>query len=179
MIPAHERLERDASAVRRIRDRLVVEDQLAALQRADELVPQLQAVVPALLTTRLVYGDASLAPFRVGESRERLAREVGRAAARQHRRARDQIEADAVLERDARAIADLRGAGDRIVRGRGRDQERELVLPQTRHRFALTEVGLEAARELEEHLVRALGTDLGRDLTEAVDVRDQYREGLP
>ncbi len=61
MVPAHQRLDTEQLAVRQVDDRLELEEELVALERAADVLLEPQALAQFLLHLRLEHDEAALA----------------------------------------------------------------------------------------------------------------------
>src|SRR5215211_2548737 len=187
MAPAHERFDAVHPAGAEVGPRLVVEDELAAIDCAAELSEEreaVRAVVVALARVHLaaarmllrdVHRDVRALQQRVDVVA--VIRIEGDADARLDLE-REAVDRERLLER----LPQLAGDGD----GRGRvddarEQHAELVPTQTRHRVALSQRAAEADAGLLEQVVAARVPERVVDLLEAVEVHDHDgdREVVP
>ena len=183
MLPAHQRLDAPHGAGSDVGLRLVVQHQLAGLQRAVQLADERQplAAVPVALgqvdlvagahPLRLVHRDVGAL-----EQAERGARVVG-----------EDRDADAGVDVDPDA-ADLerllqRRAQPQTGRARRRlvaraQDDRELVAAEPGERVLRTQQRAQTRADLAQHLVARVVAERVVELLEAVEVDEQQRELL-
>ena len=187
MQPSRQRLEADDLALgdglARHRLRLIMQRQLAVLDREREILVQHAAIADLLVHLRLVDADRA-ARFRLGAEQRRagIGEQRGgiRAVVREYRDAGGDAGAN-------RFAVDLELAGQRLGKLLGQchagggllavDDQSELVAGQPGHDAAARR-GLDAARHLDQQLVADRMAEHVVDFLQAVEVDRQHREFL-
>ena len=181
VVPAHERLDAAHRAGPQLRLRLVVQDELAGLERGAELADErepLAAVVVAADHVDLVAGAHALGL--VHRDVGALQQAHGVAGVGGEQRDADagvDVDADAadgegVLER--RAQPQPGGARRRLVARL--EDDRELVAAEARERVVVAQELLQARADLAQHLVAGVVAERVVELLEAVEVDQQQRQ---
>ena len=182
MIPAHERLGAGDLAGLEVELGLVVDDDLAGLDRVGQLADQREAgarVAVARGAVDLVADAAGLGRVHgdVGALHQRL--DVA-AVLGEHRDAdagaheqRQALEAERLLDRAGEAAGDLLGLLDG---GAGREQDGELVAADAGHELGVGHAGLQPRADLAQEPVAGLVAERVVELLEVVEVDQQQRE---
>jgi hypothetical protein len=183
MLPAHERLDRDGAPVAQVDDRLEVDDELVAGDRALQVARQLAALQRlGLHLRREERVSAALALGRVhrqvGLAHEVLERRgvVGRDRDARRRGQLDglALELEAAPERVERPLRGVRRTVRRIDR---LQQDRELVPAQADDEVALAHRLLQAPGRLAQQLVTGRVAERVVDELEVVEVDEQQADG--
>ena len=182
MVPAHQRLGAGDLAGLEVELRLVVHDDLAALDRVRQLADQRQAGARMPVARRavdLVADAARLGRVHgdVGALHQRL--DVA-AVLGEHRDAdagaheqRQAVEAERLLDRAGQLDGDLLGLLDR---GAGRQQDGELVAADAGDQLGAGDAGLQAGADLAQQPVAGLVAERVVELLEVVEVDQQQRQ---
>ena len=181
VLPAHERLDAAHRAGPQLGLRLVVQDELAGLERGAELADErepLAAVVVAADHVDLVAGAHALGL--VHRDVRALQQPHGVAGVRGEQRDADagvDVDADAadgegMLERGAQPQPG--GARRRLVAGL--EDDRELVAAEPGERVVVAQELLQARADLAQHLVAGVVAERVVELLEAVEVDQEQRQ---
>ena len=181
MAPAHERLDGHDLARVEVDERLVVELELVALERAPQVllereplhhalahagVEQLEARAAAVLGA--VHGDVGVAHDRFGGVVAAVGDDDADGGGDDHGAV---VDDDGRLQRVEQPLGDLDRAA---LAGQPLAQHRELVAAHARERVALRDQRPEPHRDLAEQLVAALMAERVVDELEAVDVEHEH-----
>ncbi len=183
VLPAHERLHAGDTPALQVDLRLVVEDELAALERPSDLAEQDQAVRVEVVARGRVHVDPARVRARAGERRVgALQQQLGPVGVLVHDRdadARLDVQRDAV-DHDRRLEARLHGGGAAArallaVRVRGTGSRTRRRRGARAAAFA-GERRAQAPRDLAQHAVAVCVAERVVDLGEAIDVDQQDRD---
>ena len=184
VMPAHQGLDAGDAPALKVDLWLVLKDELTALQCAADLGEQLQSCRVEVVALRRVHLDPAVMGPRVRERRVgTLQQHAGYVRVLAHDR-----DADARLDAHLDVVEHDRGLKARLDRGRRAQRVRDAlgaalehrvpVAGQARHERVLAHGAAETASDLAENEVPVGGAERVVDLREAVEVDQQYRDGV-